>query len=75
VSQYSAYSAGSKRCAGNKLEQVEETKGKCSGRGPGTVLPLPPALALRAAAVLLHLADASFCPAGQKERCWEAMDS
>ena len=50
-------------------------KGKCSRQGLGMVLLLPPALALRTAAVLLHLADASFCPAGQKERCWKAMDS
>lgn len=50
-------------------------KGKSSRRGLGMVLLLPPALALWAAAVLLCLADASFCPAGQKELCRGAMDS
>lgn len=49
-------------------------KGKCSRRGLGMVLLLPPALALQAAAVLLHLADVCFCPAGQ-ERFQEVMKS
>lgn len=72
VSQYSAYSAGAERYSGNKLEQAEWTKGKMqqagSGHGASPCSGSP-------AAVWLLLADASFCPAGQKEKCWEAMDS
>lgn len=63
-----------KKCSGNTLEQAEETKGKMQQAGLDVVLLLP-APALWAAADLLHLPDASFSPAGQKERDWEAMDS
>lgn len=41
-------------------------------QGLGMVLLLTPALALRTA--LLLLADAAFCPAGQRERCCEGVD-
>lgn len=74
VSQYSAYSAGAERYSGNKLEQAEWTKGKMQQAGSGHGAAASPCSG-SPAAVWLFLADASFCPAGQKEKCWEAMDS
>lgn len=57
-----------------RWNKQRKPKGKCSRQGLDVVLLLP-APPLWAAADLLRLADASFCPAGQKERHREAMDS